>query len=110
MDFYGLRRLTSVLEWMGAHALSIFVLITSNLAIIVIQGFYWRHPENNIVSIDSQLLFFQKSTSPNISQYSFLVCFSPMADSLDHNMFCAQVTWLLKLSMQEFSKQVSLIQ
>ncbi|XP_015893157.2 uncharacterized protein LOC107427291 isoform X2 [Ziziphus jujuba] len=49
VDFYGLRRLTSVLEWMGVHALSIFVLITSNLAIIVIQGFYWRHPENNII-------------------------------------------------------------
>lgn len=50
VDVYGSRRLTSVLEWMGMHSLSIFVLITSNLAIIAIQGFYWTAPENNIVS------------------------------------------------------------
>ncbi|KAG6653513.1 hypothetical protein I3843_05G074800 [Carya illinoinensis] len=49
VDVYGSRRLTSVLEWMGMHSLSIFVLITSNLAIIAIQGFYWTAPENNIV-------------------------------------------------------------
>ncbi|KAB1207508.1 Heparan-alpha-glucosaminide N-acetyltransferase [Morella rubra] len=50
VDVYGHRRLTSVLEWMGMHSLSIFVLVTSNLAIIAIQGFYWSAPENNIVS------------------------------------------------------------
>ncbi|XP_041010183.1 heparan-alpha-glucosaminide N-acetyltransferase-like isoform X1 [Juglans microcarpa x Juglans regia] len=49
VDVYGYRRLTSVLEWMGMHSLSIFVLITSNLAIIAIQGFYWTAPENNVV-------------------------------------------------------------
>lgn len=49
VDVYGYRRLTSVLEWMGLHSLSIFILITSNLAIIAIQGFYWKAPQNNLV-------------------------------------------------------------
>jgi len=49
VDIYGYRYLTSPLEWMGKHALSIFILISSNLAVILIQGFYWKVPENNIV-------------------------------------------------------------
>ncbi|KAL3539096.1 hypothetical protein ACH5RR_002462 [Cinchona calisaya] len=49
VDVYGWRGLTYVLEWMGKHALSIFVLIISNIAVIMIQGFYWKAPENNIV-------------------------------------------------------------
>jgi hypothetical protein len=49
VDVYGHRRLTRVLEWMGKHSLSIFVLVSSNLAVIAIQGFYWTKPENNIV-------------------------------------------------------------
>lgn len=53
VDVYGYRCLTSMLEWMGLHSLSIFVLITSNLAIIAIQGFYLTVPENNIVSIQT---------------------------------------------------------
>ncbi|WJX36318.1 hypothetical protein P8452_24212 [Trifolium repens] len=51
VDVYGHRRLTSVLEWMGKHSLSIFVLVSSNLAVIAIQGFYWTKPENNIVHL-----------------------------------------------------------
>lgn len=38
-----------VLEWMGKHSLGIFILIISNVAVILIQGFYWRDPHNNIV-------------------------------------------------------------
>ncbi|XP_027184852.1 heparan-alpha-glucosaminide N-acetyltransferase-like [Coffea eugenioides] len=49
VDVCGWRRLTCVLEWMGKHSLSIFILVTSNIAVIMIQGFYWRAPENNIV-------------------------------------------------------------
>ncbi|XP_061372420.1 uncharacterized protein LOC133314906 [Gastrolobium bilobum] len=48
VDFHGHRRLTTVFEWMGKHSLSIFVLVSSNLAVIAIQGFYWKKPENNI--------------------------------------------------------------
>ncbi|KAH7692327.1 heparan-alpha-glucosaminide N-acetyltransferase protein [Dioscorea alata] len=49
VDVYGYRSPTFILEWMGRHSLSIFVLVASNIAIIVIQGFYWRKPQNNIV-------------------------------------------------------------
>lgn len=49
VDVYGYRRLTSVLEWMGKHSLSIFVLVSSNLAVIAIQGFYLTKPEYNII-------------------------------------------------------------
>lgn len=49
VDFYGWRRITCVLEWMGKHSLGIFIIITSNIAVIAIQGFYWKVPENNIV-------------------------------------------------------------
>ncbi|KAF7841250.1 Heparan-alpha-glucosaminide N-acetyltransferase [Senna tora] len=50
IDVHGYRRLTSMLEWMGKHSLSIFVIVTSNLAVMAIQGFYWTAPENNLVS------------------------------------------------------------
>ncbi|KAK1258211.1 hypothetical protein QJS04_geneDACA014831 [Acorus gramineus] len=46
----GFRCLTFILEWMVRHSLMIFIFVTSNIAIIGIQGFYWKHPENNIVS------------------------------------------------------------
>ncbi|KAL8142509.1 hypothetical protein V2J09_015541 [Rumex salicifolius] len=48
VDVYGYRRVTYILERMGVHSLSIFVLITSNIAIVVIQGFYYKDPSNNI--------------------------------------------------------------
>ncbi|OVA09358.1 hypothetical protein BVC80_6361g1 [Macleaya cordata] len=48
VDIYGYRRLTFVLEWMGIHSLSTYILISSNLAVMAIQGFYWISPENNI--------------------------------------------------------------
>lgn len=49
VDVYGWRSLAFGLEWMGKHSLSIFILVTSNIAVIAIQGFYWKAPENNIV-------------------------------------------------------------
>lgn len=51
VDVYGWRSVTGVFEWMGKHALSIFILVTSNIAIIVIQGFYWRDPQNNLIHL-----------------------------------------------------------
>jgi hypothetical protein len=47
-----------VFELMGRHSLSIFVLIPSNVAIIIIQGFYWKQPNNNIVSLLLFTLFY----------------------------------------------------
>lgn len=52
-----------ILEWMGKHSLSIFILITSNIAVILIQGFYWRDPRNNIVSVDLVHQFSRRKTS-----------------------------------------------
>ncbi|KAG6604943.1 Heparan-alpha-glucosaminide N-acetyltransferase, partial [Cucurbita argyrosperma subsp. sororia] len=49
VDVHGYRCLTCVLEWMGKHALSIYVLVISNILVIGIQGFYWKSPKNNIV-------------------------------------------------------------
>lgn len=49
VDVYGFRRITFVLEWMGMHSLSIFVLVSSNLAIIAIQGLYLHDPKSNII-------------------------------------------------------------
>ncbi|XP_024994030.1 heparan-alpha-glucosaminide N-acetyltransferase-like [Cynara cardunculus var. scolymus] len=49
VDVYGWRRVAFVLEWMGKHSLSIFILVTSNLIVIAIQGFYWKSPANNII-------------------------------------------------------------
>ncbi|KAJ0973482.1 hypothetical protein J5N97_021441 [Dioscorea zingiberensis] len=51
VDVYGYRRPTYALEWMGMHALKIFVLIACNILPIFIQGFYWRDPRNNILKL-----------------------------------------------------------
>ncbi|KAF8378098.1 hypothetical protein HHK36_029434 [Tetracentron sinense] len=50
VDVYGCRRPTMVMEWMGMHALLIFILAACNVLPVVLQGFYWRKPENNIVN------------------------------------------------------------
>ncbi|KAK6136605.1 hypothetical protein DH2020_029638 [Rehmannia glutinosa] len=51
VDVYDWRWLTCVLEWMGKHSLSIFILVTSNIVVITAQGFYLKAPQNNIVSV-----------------------------------------------------------
>lgn len=50
VDLYGCRRPTMLLEWMGMNALTLYVLVASNLFFIAIQGFYWKTTENNIVT------------------------------------------------------------
>jgi len=52
VDLWGYKRWLFVLEWMGVHALGIFILLTSNILVIFLQGFYWKSPENNLVSIN----------------------------------------------------------
>ncbi|KAJ0693052.1 putative heparan-alpha-glucosaminide N-acetyltransferase [Helianthus annuus] len=49
VDVYGWRRVAFGLEWMGKHSLSIFILVTSNLIVIALQGFYWKTPHNNMI-------------------------------------------------------------
>ncbi|KAK8962867.1 hypothetical protein KSP40_PGU002390 [Platanthera guangdongensis] len=42
------RCLTFPLEWTGRHSLSIFILVASNIVVIIAQGFYWRDPKTNL--------------------------------------------------------------
>ncbi|XP_010523186.2 PREDICTED: heparan-alpha-glucosaminide N-acetyltransferase [Tarenaya hassleriana] len=51
VDVYGYRRLTLVLEWMGMHALSIYVLVACNVLFLFVHGFYWKTPRNNLLRI-----------------------------------------------------------
>uniref|UniRef100_A0ACD5UQ25 Uncharacterized protein n=3 Tax=Avena sativa TaxID=4498 RepID=A0ACD5UQ25_AVESA len=49
VDLYGYRRPTIAMEWMGMHALMIFVLIACNVLPMFIHGFYWGDPSNNLL-------------------------------------------------------------
>ncbi|VAH32108.1 unnamed protein product [Triticum turgidum subsp. durum] len=49
VDLYGYRRPTIAMEWMGMHALMIFVLIACNILPIFIHGFYCGEPNNNLL-------------------------------------------------------------
>ncbi|XP_077212358.1 uncharacterized protein LOC143847424 [Tasmannia lanceolata] len=51
VDVYGYTRPTMAFEWVGIHALMIFILIASNILPVILQGFYWRKPQNNILSL-----------------------------------------------------------
>ncbi|XP_024007139.1 heparan-alpha-glucosaminide N-acetyltransferase isoform X4 [Eutrema salsugineum] len=51
VDVYGYKRASLVLEWMGIHALTIYVLIACNLVFLIIHGFYWKKPINNLLHL-----------------------------------------------------------
>ncbi|XP_039133604.1 heparan-alpha-glucosaminide N-acetyltransferase-like [Dioscorea cayenensis subsp. rotundata] len=51
VDISGYRRPTYAMEWMGKHALMIFILVACNIIPIFVQGFYYRHPQNNILKL-----------------------------------------------------------
>ncbi|XP_072980488.1 uncharacterized protein [Typha angustifolia] len=51
VDVYGYRRLTFAMEWMGMHALMIFILVACNVLPVFIQGFYWKEPQNNLLKV-----------------------------------------------------------
>lgn len=51
VDVYGYRRPTVVIEWIGTHALMIYVLLACNVFPVLIQGFYWGDPKNNILHL-----------------------------------------------------------
>lgn len=50
VDMWNCRKSFVFLEWMGMNALLIFVLAASEIFPAFIQGFYWRSPQNNMVS------------------------------------------------------------
>ncbi|KAG6474250.1 hypothetical protein ZIOFF_068175 [Zingiber officinale] len=49
VDIYGYRKPTLVMEWLGTHALMVYILLGCNIFPLFAQGFYLREPENNIV-------------------------------------------------------------
>ncbi|KAJ6808548.1 heparan-alpha-glucosaminide N-acetyltransferase-like isoform X2 [Iris pallida] len=51
VDVFGIRRPTFAMEWMGMHALMIYILMACNVLPVLIQGFYWRDPRNNLLKL-----------------------------------------------------------
>ncbi|KAG1331650.1 heparan-alpha-glucosaminide N-acetyltransferase [Cocos nucifera] len=51
VDVYGFRRPTYAMEWMGMHALMIYILVACNILPVLIQGFYWGEPQNNLLKV-----------------------------------------------------------
>lgn len=51
VDVFGFRRPTIVLEWMGMHALMIYIFAACNVLPFLLQGFYWKKPENNLLRL-----------------------------------------------------------
>ncbi|XP_062110807.1 uncharacterized protein LOC133822474 [Humulus lupulus] len=51
VDVFGYKRLAKVLEWIGKHALMIYILVACNVFPLILQGFYWKQPQNNILSL-----------------------------------------------------------
>ncbi|XP_040384795.1 heparan-alpha-glucosaminide N-acetyltransferase-like isoform X2 [Oryza brachyantha] len=51
VDVKGYKRLAFPMEWMGKHALMIFVLVACNIVPVLVQGFYWKEPRNNLLKL-----------------------------------------------------------
>ncbi|KAI0491434.1 hypothetical protein KFK09_025694 [Dendrobium nobile] len=51
VDVYGFRRSMQAMEWMGKHALEIYVLLACNILPIFVKGFYWKEPSNNLLNL-----------------------------------------------------------
>ncbi|KAF8694368.1 hypothetical protein HU200_038292 [Digitaria exilis] len=49
VDVYGYKKPFSPMEWVGKHALLIFVLVACDIVPILVHGFYWREPKNNLL-------------------------------------------------------------
>jgi hypothetical protein len=49
VDIEQLRKPTVLLQWMGMNALIVYALAACDIFPAIIQGFYWRSPENNLV-------------------------------------------------------------
>lgn len=51
VDVHGWRRFTTPLEWMGRNALLIYILVACNILPLILQGLYWKQPQNNILTL-----------------------------------------------------------
>jgi heparan-alpha-glucosaminide N-acetyltransferase len=51
VDVCGYRRPTVVMEWMGVHALMIYILAACNVVPLLLLGFYWGEPHSNFLRL-----------------------------------------------------------
>lgn len=51
VDIYKWRSSTLFFKWVGAHALMIYALLASDVLPVLLQGLYWKSPENNVIQI-----------------------------------------------------------
>jgi hypothetical protein len=51
VDNFHIKKPFILFQWMGMNALIVYVLAACELFPTLIQGFYWRSPENNLVNI-----------------------------------------------------------
>ncbi|CAL0316308.1 unnamed protein product [Lupinus luteus] len=58
VDVCRYSRVTIIMEWIGRHALMIYILAACNILPIILQGFYLGKPRNNIVIFTSFPDFF----------------------------------------------------
>ena len=50
VDVIHIKKPFILFQWMGMNALIVYVLAACELFPTLIQGFYWRSPENNLVN------------------------------------------------------------
>lgn len=52
IDVWGLRMPFLFLEWIGMNAMLVFVMGAQGILAGFINGWYYEHPANNLVSLD----------------------------------------------------------
>ncbi|TVU17531.1 hypothetical protein EJB05_33573 [Eragrostis curvula] len=56
VDVVNFKKPFVLFQWMGMNALVVYILAACELFPVLIQGFYWRSPENNLVDMTEYLL------------------------------------------------------
>ncbi|KAL8143013.1 hypothetical protein V2J09_016045 [Rumex salicifolius] len=56
VDVQHIQKPTILFQWMGMNALIIYALAACDIFAVLVQGFYWRSPENNLIDIAESLL------------------------------------------------------
>ncbi|XP_073154286.1 uncharacterized protein [Henckelia pumila] len=56
VDFKGIKKPTVIFQWMGLNALIIYALAACDIFPAVLQGFYLRSPETNLVDFSERVL------------------------------------------------------
>ncbi|KAL5202447.1 hypothetical protein ABZP36_013399 [Zizania latifolia] len=56
VDVVNIKKPFILFQWMGMNALIVYVLAACELFPALVQGFYWRSPENNLVDATESLL------------------------------------------------------